>query len=95
MRLHTFIGSVFSQENGKYISPAVMIEDAAASVQVKTITAGTITVQRSVNAKDFTNVPFFELSVNGLAEFNIANAIRGQYVRIVSTVAVEFCNIIS
>ena len=79
----------------KYVSPGVQIEGTAAAVQIKTAVAATITVERAVNAKDFSPVPNFELAVNGLDEFNVTNALKGQWIRVVSTDEPVSCNVLT
>jgi len=95
MSLRTLKTTDFTLVGGKYYSPGVQIEGSGAAVQLKTSVAGTVTVERAVNGKDFTAVPDFSVSVNGLAEFNIANAIKGQWIRVASTVEPVSCNILT
>jgi hypothetical protein len=85
----------FTLTGGKYYSPGVQIEKNGAAVQIKTTVAGTVTVERAVNGKDFTAVPDFSVSVNGLAEFNVTNAIKGQWIRVACTVEPVSCNILT
>ena len=85
----------FTLVGGKYKSPGVQIEKNGAAVQIKTSTPGTVTVERAVNGADYTLVPDFEIAVNGLNEFNVVNAVAGQWIRIVSTVAPDGCNILT
>ena len=95
MSLKTFTQLDFALVDGKYVSPGVCIEGTGAAVQITTALAATVTVQRAVNAKDFTTVPDFTVNVNGLNEFNISNAMPGQYIRIASTVVPTRCNILT
>ena len=87
-------GSEFSLSGGKYYSKGVPLEGDKAAVQLKTLAAGTITVERAVNGQDFTPVPDFSEPIDGVGEFNIINAMPGQFIRIVSTVEVEAANIL-
>lgn len=94
MSLRVFKTGDFVLIGGVYVSPPVQIETTGAAVQIATAEAVTVTVQRAVNAKDYTTVPDFELAVNGLDEFNVANAVKGQWIRIASTIAPVSCNIL-
>ena len=93
--LKTISASEFTQEGGKYVSPAVCIETSGAAIQVKTDAEATVTVERAANGKDFTEVPDFSLKVTGTGEFNVVNAVRGQWIRIASTIAPVNCNILT
>lgn len=93
--LKTISASEFTLEGEKYVGPSVCIEHTSAAVQVKTDAEATVTVERAVNGKDFTEVTDFSLKVTGTGEFNVVNAVRGQWIRIASTIAPLSCNILT
>lgn len=95
MSLEVLKGSDFALVGGKYYSAKVQLDHDKAAVQVKTAGPGTITVERAVNGVDFTAVPDFEESIDGVGEFNIVNAMPGQFIRIVSTVEVVAANVLT
>lgn len=94
MAIKTLKTEDFTLVVDKYVSTGVQLEHANAAVQVKTNSAGSLTIERSVNARDYSPVDGFEQAVDGFIVFNIVNAVPGLYVRIVSTVEVELCNIL-
>jgi len=95
MKFSKFLQADMIAVGDDFATPGVMINSNGASVQIKTLTEGVVKVQRATDAVNYSDIPYFEKTVNGVGEFNITNAQPGQYVRIVSTVAVEFCNILS
>lgn len=95
MSLEVFKGDKFINVGGKYYSPKVQLENDKAAVQLKTVGAGIVTVERAVNGQDFSPVPDFEEPIDGLGEFNIVNAMPGQFIRIVSTVEVVAINVLT
>lgn len=94
MSLRAFKTGDFSLIGGLYVSRGIQIENNSAAVQIKTSLPGVVTVQRAVNAVDYTPVPDFELSVDGIDEFNVVNAVKGQYIRIACTIAPDSCNVL-
>lgn len=95
MSLEVLKGDEFTVVGGKYYSRKVQLDHDKAAVQIKTNGAGTITVERAVNGQDFTPVPDFDEAIDGVGEFNIVNAMPGQFIRIVSTVEVFAINILT
>lgn len=95
MSLEVLKGSEWALVGGKYYSPKVQLDHDKAAVQVKTNGAGNITVERAVNGQDFTAVPDFDEAIDGVGEFNIVNAMPGQFIRIVSTVEVVAANVLT
>ena len=95
MSLKVFKTTNFTLVDGKYVSPGVQIEGSGAAVQIKTDGAAIVTVERAVNGRDFTPVSDFEMAVDGLDEFNVANGIKGQWIRIASTVEPLSCNVLT
>lgn len=95
MSLKTLKTTDFTLVGGKYVSPGVVIEKTGAAVQITTGAAATVTVQRAVNGKDYTEIPDFSKAVNGLDEFSVVEALSGQWIRIASTVQPVSCNILT
>jgi len=95
MSIKTFSNSDFQLVNGLYISSGVCIEKDGAAVQVVTTAEATVTVQRAVNAKDFTPIADFSTKINGVGEFSVSGCLPGQWLRIASTLAPVSCNILT
>lgn len=93
MRLLTF--TEFAVVGGKNTHEAVQAQSPNAAIQVTTTEASVITVQRSANGADYSDLPDFSLAVNGLDEFNIINMAPGQYFRVMSTGEMTKVNIVN
>ena len=75
---------LFSEENGVWISEKIQLNGTIAAIRIE-VREAIITIERSITGMDFTAVPDFNLLVSIVEEFNITDAVPGQFIRIVST----------
>jgi len=76
------------------VSAAVQVNSESCAIRVVTSASSTITVQRSIDGVNFTDIPDVSLVVNGTDEMNLNGIVKGQYLKVSSTAAMTSCKIL-
>jgi len=76
------------------VSEPVQINGNNCAVRVTTTESATITVQRSIDNVNFSEIPELSLTVDGSDEFNLSDIVPGQYLRVHSSAEMTLCKIL-
>lgn len=76
------------------LSESVKIDGVKCAIQVTTSASSTITVERSIDNNNFSEIPDVSLTVDGIDEMNLVDIVPGQFLRVRSTATMTSCKIL-